>query len=117
MRKVLVAGIVGISLLAGCDYTPSPQQLSQDSSIGGTGNIQFSVEELTPSKRFLTVTAAPGIGETEGSIKQRIYQFAVRFAAKECPNEYRFVDDPNMSQALAAGFMRRTRSYVIQCTS
>lgn len=116
MNKALLVWFVLPALLAACDYTPSPQLLAQDSSVGGTGNIKFTVEELTATKRFLTVTAAPGIGETEGSIKQRIHQFAVRFAARECPNEYRFVDDPNMSQTLAAGFMRRTRSYVIQCT-
>lgn len=104
-----------IIALSACDYTQPTEQRAQDSEVGGTGNIQFTHERLSSTRHFLTVTAAPGVGETEGSIRQRIYQFSVRFAATECPDQYRFVDDPNMQQVTAAGFMRRTRSYVFDC--
>ena len=53
--------------------------------------------------------------ETEGSIFQRKQQFAYRFAAKTCPDELKFIDDPNMTQVTAAGFMKRTRSFVFVC--
>jgi hypothetical protein len=104
-----------LTALAACDYTPAQSQAAPGTEVGATGNIQYTFEELTPTRRFLTLTAAPGIGETESSISQRMYQFAVRFAATNCPNEYQFIDDPNMSQETAFGLMRRTRSYVFDC--
>lgn len=115
MRIFFAAAVVGLALM-GCDYTPSPSQVAENTQVGATGGIRYTFEELTESKKLLTITAAPGIGETEGSIQQRMYQFAVRFAAKDCPNQFTFIDDPNMSQALAGGFMRRTRSYVFECS-
>ena len=102
--------------LAACDYTPQNAVIAENSSIGATGGIKFTHEEISPKRHMLVVTAAPGIGETEGSIRQRIHQFSIRFSAKTCPEQYEFVNDPNMNQSLAAGFMRRTQTYVFDCT-
>jgi hypothetical protein len=102
-------------ILAACDYTPQNAVIAENSSIGATGGIKFTHEEINPKRHMLVVTAAPGIGETEGSVRQRIHQFSIRFAAQTCPEKYEFVNDPNMSQSLAAGFMRRTQTYVFDC--
>lgn len=102
--------------LAACDYTPQNSETAEGSSIGATGGIKFTHEELSPKRHMLVVTAAPGIGETEGSIRQRIHQFSIRFSAKTCPGQYQFVNDPNMTQSFAGGFMRRTQTYVFDCT-
>lgn len=103
--------------IAGCSYTGSPRSYSEGSEVGGTGDIKYDHENLGAGKHFLTVTAAPGLMETEGSIAQRIHIFANRYAAKTCPGSFEFVHDPNFQQRLAAGFMKRTKSYVFQCQS
>lgn len=101
--------------LGACSYTPPASTTQQGSEVGGTGGIGFSHEELSANKHLLTVTAAPGLMETEGSISQRIHIFANKFAAKTCPLTFEFVHDPNFSQATAAGFMKRTKTYVFIC--
>ena len=102
-------------LLAACSYGPEPDAKAAGSDVGSTGNIQYKHDQLTARKHLLTVTAAPGLMETESSIFQRTQQFAFRFAASTCPAEFDFVDDPNMIQPTAAGFMQRTRTYVFVC--
>ena len=104
-----------VTLSAGCSYTGAPKMYSEGSEVGGTGDLQYDYEELGNKKYFLTVTAAPGLIETEGSVAQRIHIFATKFAAKTCPNLFDFVHDPNYEQSLAAGFMKRTKSYVFIC--
>ena len=64
-----------VTLSAGCSYTGEPKMYSEGSEVGGTGDIQYDYEELGNEKYFLTVTAAPGLIETEGSIAQRIHIF------------------------------------------
>lgn len=86
------------------------------SEVGLTGGIGFTHEALSANKHLLTVTAAPGIGETETSIFQRQLVAANKFAAKTCPNRFDFVHDPNFQQPVAAGFMHRSKTYVFQCT-
>lgn len=83
--------------------------------MGATGEVGYTHEPLGSNKHLVTVTAAPGLMETEGSISQRIHVFATRFAAKTCPQSFEFVHDPNFQQATAGGFMKRTRSYVFIC--
>lgn len=102
--------------LAGCSYTAAPQSTLQGSEVGGTGKVQYTHEALSPTKHLLTVTAAPGLMETESSLAQRIHIFANKFAAETCPAEFRFVHDPNFDQSIAGGFMKRTKSYVFQCS-
>ena len=106
-----------VFFIAGCSYTGSPSNYSEGSDVGGTGDIKYDHEALGGGKHFLTVTAAPGIMETEGSIAQRIHIFANKYAARTCPKSFEFVHDPNFDQSLAAGFMKRTKSYVFQCES
>lgn len=106
-----------VFFIAGCSYTGRPSNYSEGSDVGGTGDIKYDYEALGGGKHFLTVTAAPGIMETEGSIAQRIHIFANKYAARTCPNSFEFVHDPNFDQSLAAGFMKRTKSYVFQCES
>jgi hypothetical protein len=53
--------------------------------------------------------------ESEGSIAQRIHISANKFAAKTCPSAFDFVHDPNFNQTIAAGFMKRTKTYVFIC--
>jgi len=53
--------------------------------------------------------------ETEGSIAQRIHIFAMKFAAKTCPEHFDFVHDPNFDQSIARGLMKRTKTYVFTC--
>lgn len=83
--------------------------------MGGTGDIGFTHESLGTNKHLLTITAAPGMLETEGSIAQRIHIFANKFAAKTCPIAFNFIHDPNFDQTIAAGFMKRTKTYVFMC--
>lgn len=115
LRKFTFLALV--LFLAGCSYTGSPSNYSEGSDVGGTGDIKYDHEVLGGGKHFLTVTAAPGIMETEGSITQRIHIFANKYAARTCPGSFEFVHDPNFDQSLAAGFMKRTKSYVFQCES
>lgn len=114
MKFVILAS--ALLTLTACSYTPESQAVAGGSEVGRTGNISFTHDQLTQSKHFLSVTAAPGLGETEGSIFQRIHQFSIRFAAQTCPREFQFVNDPNLVQPTAAGFMQRTRSYVFACS-
>ena len=114
MKKQFIVAVV-TTLMAACSYTPAPENVAAGSDVGGTGKINYTHEDIGPNKHFLTVTAAPGLAETEGSIYQRIHQFSVKYAARTCPEDFRFADDPNMSQGSAGGFMKRTRSYVFYC--
>ena len=100
---------------AGCSYTKSPGAKEAQSDVGGTGDVGYAHEPLGPYKHLLTVTAAPGLTETEGSIAHRIHIFANRFAAKICPSSFAFVHDPNFDQTIAGGFMKRTKTYVFNC--
>lgn len=102
-------------LLTGCSYTQSPGVVQSGSAVGGTGDIGFSHEPLGGGKHIVTVTAAPGVMETESSIAQRIHIFANKFAAKTCPVSFDFVHDPNFDQSIAGGFMKRTKTYVFAC--
>jgi hypothetical protein len=102
-------------LLTACSYTKALGTIQQGSDVGGTGNIGFTHEPLGANKHLLSVTASPGLMETEGSIYQRIHIFSMKFAAKTCPSKFEFVHDPNFSQASAAGFMKRGRTYVFEC--
>ena len=101
--------------IAGCSYTQTAEQVVPGSSVGGTGDVRYTHESLGASKHLLTVTAAPGLGETESSIAQRILIAANRFAAKTCAAAFEFVSDPNMDQSIAGGFMKRTKTYVFIC--
>ena len=107
--------VVGLLVLgiAACSYTP-PGTPKPGSEVGGTGGLSFTHDQLNDSRHLLTVTAAPGLLETEGSIEQRILIFANRFAAEQC-DEFNFLDDPNQDQRVAAGFMRRTKSFSFRC--
>lgn len=111
----MAALMVFLVVLAGCSYTGEPTSIEQGSQVGGTGNVQFSHELLGEKKHLLTITAAPGLLETEGSIAQRIHIFAHKFAAKTCPSSFDFINDPNFSQSIAGGFMKRTRTYTFIC--
>lgn len=102
-------------LLAGCSYTRPASTTEAGSQVGGTGDVKYTHESLGNNRHLLTVTAAPGLMETEGSIAQRIHIFANRFAATACPTAFDFVHDPNFDQGIAAGFMKRTKSYVFIC--
>lgn len=102
-------------LLQGCSYTRQPGLIERGSEVGGTGNMGFTHEQLGANKHLVTVTAAPGVMETEGSIAQRIYISANKFAAKTCPNSFEFNHDPNLDQTIAGGFMKRTKTYVFVC--
>ena len=104
-------------LSSGCSYTGAPKSYSEGSDVGGTGDVKYSHEKSGGEKHLLTVTAAPGVLETEGSIAQRIHVFANKFAAKTCPTSFEFVHDPNFDQTIAGGFMKRTKSYVFMCKS
>lgn len=77
--------------------------------------MTYSHDTLGSGKHLVTVTAKPGLFETEGSIKQRIHIFAQKFAARTCASPFDFVDDPNFDQEVAGGFMKRTRTYVFVC--
>jgi hypothetical protein len=116
-RIHLAAAFTALALLQGCSYTRQPGVVEQGSEVGGTGNVGFTHEPLGSNKHLITVTSAPGIMETEGSIAQRIHISANRFAAKTCPKSFEFVHDPNFDQTIAGGFMKRTKTYVFICKS
>ena len=101
--------------LVGCSYTRPPGAIEVGSEVGGTGDVGHTYESLGTNKHLLTVTATPGVMETEGSIAQRIHIFANRFAAKRCPGSFEFVHDPNFDQKISGGFMKRTKTYVFIC--
>ena len=106
---------MAFALLQGCSYTGQPGSIEKGSEVGGTGDVGFTHDPLGASKHLITVTAAPGVMETEGSIAQRIHIFANKFAAKTCPSSFEFIHDPNFDQAIAGGFMKRTKTYVFIC--
>jgi len=101
--------------LSSCSYTQPPVVVDARSAVGGTGDIGYLHEALGANKHLLTVTASPGLGETESSIAQRILIAANRFAARTCANGFDFVNDPNMDQSVAGGFMKRTKTYTFVC--
>jgi len=84
-------------------------------SVGVMGNVAAQHETIGNGKHMLVVTATPALAETDGSIEQRIFIQAQREAARICPNRFEFVNNPNGTAPLAAGFMKRSRSYVIAC--
>lgn len=116
-RPLLVFLVSLAGSLAACSYTAPPRSVETGSEVGGTGDVGFTHELLGASKHLITVTAAPGFMETEGSIAQRIHIFANKFAAKTCPGSFEFIHDPNFDQGIAAGFMKRTKTYVFICKS
>jgi hypothetical protein len=113
MRYFVVFFIILVS--TACSYSGSTSSYSQGSDVGGTGNVKYNHEILGGNKHLLTISASPGLLETEGSIVQRIHIFANKFATKKCPNLFGFVHDPNFDQTIAAGFMKRTKTYVFMC--
>lgn len=115
--RTQLINILILVILQGCSYTRQPGLIERGSEVGGTGSIGFTHEQLGANKHLVTVTAAPGIMETEGSIAQRIHISANKFAAKTCPNSFEFNHDPNFDQTIAGGFMKRTRTYIFVCKS
>jgi hypothetical protein len=101
-------------ILSACAYTP-PGSPVVGSEVGGTGNVSVRHERLGAEKHLITVSAAPGLGEAEGSIGQRILVEGNRFAAKMCVRGFQFDNDPNNQQQLGAGFMVRSRVFVFRC--
>ena len=85
------------------------------SNVGGTGDLAYTHEDLGFNKHMVTVTAAPGLMETESSIDQRILIFSNKFAAKTCSKAFKMLHDPNLDQSTAKGFMKRSRTYVFLC--
>lgn len=114
-RSLFILVVAALTSLQGCSYTRQPGAIETGSEVGGTGDVAFTHEPLGANKHLITVTAAPGIMETEGSIAQRIHIFANKFAAKTCPGAFEFVHDPNFDQTIAGGFMKRTKTYVFIC--
>ena len=101
------------SVFGGCSHIT----LTENSgSVGITGSVAAEHEDLGSRKHMLIVTAAPALAETEGSIEQRIFIRAQREAARICPGKFEFVANPNGVAPLAAGFMKRSRTYVFSCT-
>jgi len=98
--------LVLASSIAACAYT---------AEVGTTGDVGFTHERLAAGKHLLSITAAPGLMETESSIEQRIHVFAIKHAAKTCPASFDFLHDPNFSQSMSRGFMNRTKTYVFVC--
>ncbi|MGH6755199.1 MAG: hypothetical protein ACREDP_23845 [Bradyrhizobium sp.] len=113
MRRFFAAAAVFV--VASCSYSPPATNPMAGSEVGGTGGIKFSDEKLNDRKHMVTVTAAPGLGETEGSISQRLLVYANRIAAKTCPRDYAFSDDASATQPMAASFMQRTKIFVFTC--
>src|SRR2546426_11359543 len=54
----------------------------------GEDDVRYTHEPLGSGKHLVTVTAAPGVMETEGSIEQRIHIFANKFAAQTCSSTF-----------------------------
>jgi hypothetical protein len=114
-RQRFILTVMALSCLQGCSYTRPPGSIDKGSEVGGVGDVGVTDEPLGANKHMITVTAAPGIMETEGSIAQRIHIFANKYAAKTCPSSFEFIHDPNFDQTIAAGFMKRTKTYVFVC--
>jgi hypothetical protein len=66
--------------------------------VGGTGDISYSHQKLSGKNYLVTVSARPGLAETETSMNERIYIFANQFAAKTCPSGFDFLGNPNAGQ-------------------
>ena len=113
--NLFIIAITTLISLQGCSYTHRPKSIEAGSEVGGTGDVGFTHESLGANKHLVTVTAAPGIMETEGSIAQRIHVFANKFASKTCSGSFEFIHDPNFDQTIAGGFMKRTKTYVFIC--
>lgn len=101
--------------LSGCNYAGSGSTEAAGSAVGGTGNIKFTHEKLSSKNHMLVVSAAPGLGETDGSIAQRISSFANRFAAKTCPAKFDFSKGADPEGAISARFMERSKTYTFSC--
>ncbi len=115
-NRITIFAVITLNIFfLGCSYTRQPTAIEIGSDVGGTGDIRFSHEILGAQKNLLTITASPGLMETESSIAQRIHIFANKFAAKSCRNSFEFMHDPNFDQIISAGFMKRTKSYVFVC--
>lgn len=99
--------------LMGCSHANFANNATK--SVDGTGNVTAQHEALGNGKHMLVVTAAPALAETDGSIEQRIFIHAQREASRTCPGRFEFVDNPNGTAPLAAGFMKRSRSYIFAC--
>lgn len=112
--KSYFALLASVLALCGCSHT----ELSNNGSttVGVTGTVAAQHESLGNGKHMLVVTASPALAETDGSIEQRILIHAQREAARICPGRFEFVHNPNGTAPLAAGFMKRSRSYVFACT-
>ena len=114
--KIAFVSLLGFSIMSACSYTQPPGTVEPGSEVGGTGGVKYTYEPLGNNKHLLTVTAAPGLMETESSIAQRIHIFANKFAARTCPSAFEFIHDPNFDQSIAGGFMKRTKTYVFTCS-
>ena len=112
MKNTILA--VSCIILIACETTPT-DSVDKNSSTGIIGNISYTHDVLSSNKHFLVIKAKPELMETESSIAQRIHQYSVRFAAKTCPDDFKFIDDPNMRQKGGGGFMKRTKSYTFLC--
>lgn len=99
----------------GCSYTHAAKEKADYEDVGNTGGIEYTLEKFSNKKYFLNITASPAIMETESSIAQRVHMFAVKYAAKTCPEKFEFIHDPNFDQKIASGFMKRTKSYLFIC--
>lgn len=98
-----------------CAYTPAPTQVAPGSEVGGTGNIRFDHRSLNANTHSLTVHISPGILETEGSMSQRMLDFANQFAAKTCVKRFDFITDPN-PDFRASELTQRTKVYIFRCS-
>lgn len=105
--------LISVLALSGCSHAELAH--NGGTPVGVTGTISAQHESLCNGKHMLVVTAAPALAETEGSIEQRIFIHAQREAALICPGKFEFVLNPNGAAPLAAGFMKRSRSYVFAC--
>lgn len=99
--------------LMGCSHADLAN--NGTNSVGVTGNVTAQHEALGNGKHMLVVAAAPALAETDGSIEQRIFIHAQREASRICPGRFEFVNNPNGTAPLAAGFMKRSRSYIFAC--
>ncbi|QEL21728.1 hypothetical protein FQV39_03400 [Bosea sp. F3-2] len=102
--------------LASCNYAGSGTTEASGSEVGGTGNIKFTHERMGVKNHMLIVSASPGLGETEGSVAQRISGFANRFAAKTCPGTFDFSKGADPEGQMSARFMERSKTYTFSCS-
>lgn len=107
--------LAALLTMSACAYTQPARNHVAGSDVGGTGDVKYTHEKLGNEKHMLTVTAAPGMMETESSIAQRVHVFANKFAASTCSRAFEFIHDPNFEQDMSKGFMKRTKTYVFLC--